>query len=78
MNIYLLTQDVNTDYDTYDSMVVYAESEELARQILPPYTNWGDKYGSWANAPDQVTVEYLGINPNVTESSIILASFNAG
>ena len=32
MNIYLLEQNDNTGYDTYDSMVVYAESKDAARQ----------------------------------------------
>ncbi|ADV46459.1 hypothetical protein [Nitratifractor salsuginis] len=35
MNIYLLSQDENTGYDTYDSMVVYAEDEDQARKISP-------------------------------------------
>lgn len=33
MNLYLISQDVNNDYDTYDSAVVAAESEEEARGI---------------------------------------------
>ncbi len=78
MNIYYLSQDVNTDYDTYDSMVVYAETEEHARQILPHHTNWGERYGSWANKPEEVKVSYLGTAPHVTTPGIILASFNAG
>jgi len=35
MNIYLLTQDVNNGYDTYDSVVVAAKSPEDAREIHP-------------------------------------------
>lgn len=38
MNIYLLEQSINDDYDTYDSCVVIAENEPLAREIHPsPY-----------------------------------------
>lgn len=33
MNLYLLKQEINTGYDTYDSCVVAAESEEDARVI---------------------------------------------
>lgn len=35
MNIYLLEQDINTEYDTYDSCVVIAENEDSARNIHP-------------------------------------------
>jgi len=35
MNLYLLTQSENDDYDTYDSCVVAAESEETAKTIHP-------------------------------------------
>lgn len=35
MNLYLISQDVNIDYDTYDSVVVAAESEGEARGIHP-------------------------------------------
>ena len=35
MNLYLLTQSENTGYDTYDSAVVSAVSEEDAREVDP-------------------------------------------
>ena len=35
MNIYLVSQSISNGYDTYDSMVVAAESEEDARTIHP-------------------------------------------
>lgn len=35
MNLYLISQDVNRAYDTYDAAVVAAESEEEARRIHP-------------------------------------------
>ena len=35
MNIYLLQQEVNDDYDTYDSVVVVAKNEREARLIHP-------------------------------------------
>jgi len=35
MNIYLLKQDLNKGYDTYDSCVVAANDEESARNIYP-------------------------------------------
>jgi len=74
MNIYHISQDVNDDYDTYDSAVVYAKSRERARNI-PPYgrANYG-----WCS-PEYVKVEYLGIaKPEVKEEGVICASYNAG
>jgi len=35
MNIYLLSQDVNRGYDTYDSAIVVAETEGEARTYHP-------------------------------------------
>jgi hypothetical protein len=73
MNIYRLSQTVNNDYDTYDSAVVVAESEEAARETKPPYPDY-----SWAQ-PADITVELIGIAlPSYTEGTIICASFNAG
>jgi hypothetical protein len=35
MNLYLISQDENDDYDTFDSAVVAAKNEEDARTINP-------------------------------------------
>lgn len=35
MKIYKLSQGLNNDYDTYDSVIVAAENEEEARRIHP-------------------------------------------
>ena len=40
MNLYLISQSVNNDWDTYDGAVVAAASEEEARLIYP--NNWGN------------------------------------
>ncbi|TGE52979.1 hypothetical protein C6P18_02595 [Weissella confusa] len=34
MNLYKISQDVNDDWDTYDSAVVVAESAEAARKLF--------------------------------------------
>lgn len=73
MNIYLLSQYEYRGYDTYDSCVVYAESEDKARQIHPSISS-----RTWASCPENVDVSYLGSNPQATEPGLILASFNAG
>ncbi len=35
MKLFLISQDVNNDYDTFDSAVVAAKSEQDAREIHP-------------------------------------------
>jgi hypothetical protein len=82
MNIYKISQSENNYYDTFDSAIVAAESEEEAR-LINPDGEWyekqlGYKYTAWAYRPEKVKVEYLGTAKENTESGVILASFNAG
>ena len=76
MNLYLVEQDENTGYDTYDSFVCSARTEESARQQNPCLIEWGD-WGSWASSPDKVIVTEIG-KTNIDEEKIIISSFNAG
>lgn len=88
LNLYLLTQDVNCDYDTYDSCIVAAESEDEAKLIHPRsyiWTSVGWTYHtsktydcSWSNTPDQVTVTLIGTAANDVKKGVVIASFNAG
>jgi hypothetical protein len=83
MNLYMLTQEVNTGYDTYDSAIVAAESEDDARNIYPTggvQVNWRERgsFSVWANEPEQVKVELIGIAADHIKHGVILASFNAG
>lgn len=74
MKLYLLTQDENTGYDTYDSCVVCAENENEAKKIEP--TNFFPRFG-WTT-PNKVKIKYLGeAAPNI-EKGVVIASFNAG
>lgn len=80
LNLYLLTQHDNTGYDTFDSIVVAAESVEEARLIgpSPDYKFSGSYYASWARSTETVNVKLLGVaNPDITKG-VVLASFNAG
>ena len=84
MKIYLLTQNENTGYDTYDSCVVAAENEDEARKIHPhmntDYSAWRVGYWLriWCSDPKYVKVEYIGEADKSVKKGVILASFNAG
>ena len=80
MNLYLISQIENEGYDTFDSMVVCAESEEDAKSIHPMGCNsyWETQSRIWATSPQNVSVKYLGLSDDAIESGIVLASFNAG
>ena len=78
MNLYLLSQSENRGYDTYDSCVVCAGNETLARETRPGYSNWGDLFNSWASKPANVTVEFLGQAGDRISAGVICESFNAG
>lgn len=76
MKLYLISQDVNNDWDTYNSLVVAAKNEEEARNTNPvgrvewPYRNWC--------APEQVKVQLIGEAVDGIEKGVICASFTAG
>ena len=74
MNLYLISQDENTYYDSYDSCVVCAPSRMQAQAMKP---SKGDN-GSWATIKANVKVKYIGKARNSMKSGFILKSFNAG
>ena len=80
MNIYLITQNVVNDYDTFDSAVVVAESKEAAASMHPGGdTIPQDCNYSWTNDPKDVSVQFLGVaDAYFAASMIICSSFNAG
>ena len=83
MNIYLITQEINDGWDTYDSAVVVAESVDDARSIHPngvddtvmltPENTWY----SWPGQED-VQVKEIGVIFEGMERGVVCASFNAG
>lgn len=81
MNLYLISQSQWTGYDTFDSAVVCAESEEQARDMHPrggaPVSVRG-RDGDWASSPDQVRVRFLGVASPDLHRCVVCASFNAG
>lgn len=77
MNLYLISQTENNDYDTYDSAVVAAETEGQARNTHPRGV-WpkGMNY-SWTT-PENVAAKLIGVAVEGTPAGVILGSFNAG
>ena len=75
MKLYLISQECNPGYDTYDSAVVCAENEDSAKTIHPSGGTWYDD--TWC---PQGKVEVLFLGDAIPESSsgVVLASFNAG
>ena len=83
MNLYLLLQNDNRGYDTYDSLVVAAISSEDASQIGPSEDYFREQGSyhydrTWARSPESVKVTLIGVAIEGTERGIILTSFNAG
>ncbi len=80
MLLFVIRQDVNVGYDTYDSAVVAAESAEIARTMHPAYVSPHVDYGvlrEWAK-PKDVKVTLLGTALKGQHRTVIVASFNAG
>lgn len=49
MKVYLISQDINDGYDTYDSAVVIAENEDAARKISPsPFRVYSEELQGFA------------------------------
>lgn len=79
LKLWLLTQDIETGYDTYDSCVVVAADEEQARHITPDVSWERSRFHSWAHEPSQVSAKLIGTALDDQEAgTIILSSFNAG
>lgn len=89
MYLWLISQNVNNTYDTYDSAVVCAPDEETARNMNPGLdepmdwvraAEWEGRPGwtVWAWRPSQVNVKRIGVAEPGTSVGVICASFNAG
>lgn len=92
MKLWLISQDQNRGWDTYDSAVVAAETEQAAACTPPCESNFFDnarrlrarrngeieKWPTWATDLREVKVKYLGEAAEGIEAGVVLASFNAG
>jgi hypothetical protein len=84
MKLFLISQDENQNYETYDSAVVAAPDEESARQMDPggkngAFTNFPfEVYPNWCSSPNWVTVKLIGDAVPGLPLGVVCASFNAG
>lgn len=90
LRLYMISQDKNNDYDTYDAAVVAAYSSKEARTFHPNGAEFmkivGDKvYGekwdkrTWARHPKDVNVRLVGIAARgIKRGDIVCYSYNAG
>ena len=79
MRLFLISQDVNNDYDTYEGAIVAAENENEARNIHPSGNSkaFNSSYNTWCD-PEHVQVIQIGLASPGTKSGVILSSFKAG
>ncbi len=91
LNLYLLTQNTNRGYDTFDSCIVAAPDEAMARLLHPRGDRyWNGREWAWVDGtpgytseagwtdPDNVTVEHVGVTLADRPVGVLCASFNAG
>lgn len=88
MNIYHISQDVNDDWNTYDSAIVAAVNETEARKIHPDRLGgkwWEEEHPdssrTWASRLEDVVVVHIGKVDGPLEypqGHVFCSSFNAG
>lgn len=87
LNIYLISQNINDNYDSYEAAVVVAETEEEARNTNPSNGQPNDNefnseehkyenYDNWVKT-EFVKAEKIGTT-RIRSKGVILASDNAG
>ncbi len=79
MELYLISQEHNNDYDTYSAAIVCAPNPETAQKMHPKNgkVNCSDEYGSWCPS-EHVKVKWIGISARYIEQGVVLASYHAG
>lgn len=80
MNLYHISQSVNTGYDTYSDAVVAAEHAHLAQLIHPSGDGWPSRprfHNEWCE-PSEVKAVLIGVAVEGTQEGVICASYHAG
>jgi hypothetical protein len=75
MNIYLITQNVNTGWDTYDAMVVVAKDEKIAKELT--IEDRSHDTLTWTKF-EYLQCTLLGEAVKGSEEKIVFQSYNAG
>ncbi len=77
--LWLISQDENDGWGTYDSAVVVADNEAQAKDISPD-GRWSERFSSWAKrGSPSIKAKYVGeAAPTLEPGEIIYSSFNAG
>lgn len=80
MKLFELSHSEEGGYDTYDSAIVAAKTEEDAKKIHPSDDDdrWSGGNYDWVDSPDKVTATLIGTAVRGTKRGVVLASFNAG
>ena len=81
MKLWLISQNQNNDYDTFDSAVVCAADEDDAVSIVPDHfghSEFGEYNMGWASSKEYVQATYIGEAGEELKRGLVLASFNAG
>ena len=80
MKLFLIWQESDNGYDTYDSAVVCAKDEAEAKTIHPANGENIEttSYGAWVKDTASVYAKYIGTAARGTKQGVICASFNAG
>ena len=80
MKLYLLHQNDNNNYDTYDSILVCAENEAEAKTITLTghLFEESEEYTEWARKASAITCKEIGEANGEQTRGVIIASYNAG
>lgn len=83
LRLYRISQHENNGYDTYDSAIVAAKTEQEAREIHPAdwrdnAWHWENNRGCWVDSPEKVDVELIGTADWKIPKGVVLSSYRAG
>jgi hypothetical protein len=80
LKLYLLKQDDNDDYNTYDSCLVAATSVDDVKTIHADGSDFkeNEEWPTWALNPQSITVKLIGDASPDIKRGVIISSYNAG
>ncbi len=81
VNLYRLTQNDVTGFDTYSNVIVAAYTVGQAAHIRPDGRLWGEErdFPEWTDHPENVKVELIGqAADHIKDGDILCSSYHAG